>query len=196
MIARRSATRPSTSRSMSAVRRAMGAARATSRSSKRRRNAALSIPASAAASRRRRHRKVVVRRGWRHRRARHLPAERRARVCAPCHSRRADLGGARAGYHDRYRLAVLDEARYFDDGQIETRSTSMARSCRAKCTRRAWFAAIATTGTARISERRATRCAHAATKSICSTDHNTTFTSPDRPAVVARTAICRSAPTC
>ncbi|MBW2403411.1 MAG: HEAT repeat domain-containing protein [Deltaproteobacteria bacterium] len=39
--------------------------------------------------------------------------------CAPCHSRRADLGGAGSGYHDRYRLAVLDEARYFDDGQIQ-----------------------------------------------------------------------------
>ncbi len=39
--------------------------------------------------------------------------------CAPCHSRRADLGGARGAYHDRYRLAVLDEHLYFDDGQIK-----------------------------------------------------------------------------
>jgi len=40
-------------------------------------------------------------------------------TCAPCHSRRADLGGEELGYHDRYRLAVLDELIYFDDGQIE-----------------------------------------------------------------------------
>jgi len=39
--------------------------------------------------------------------------------CAPCHSRRADLGGDVGGYHDRYRLATLDELLYFDDGQIE-----------------------------------------------------------------------------
>jgi len=40
-------------------------------------------------------------------------------TCAPCHSRRADLGGAAAAYHDRYRLAALDEVLYFDDGQIK-----------------------------------------------------------------------------
>jgi predicted CXXCH cytochrome family protein len=40
-------------------------------------------------------------------------------TCAPCHSRRADLGGEELGYHNRYRLAVLDELIYFDDGQIE-----------------------------------------------------------------------------
>jgi len=39
-------------------------------------------------------------------------------ACAPCHSRRADLGGENFGYHDRYRLALLDELLYFDDGQI------------------------------------------------------------------------------
>ncbi|MDH3729127.1 MAG: tetratricopeptide repeat protein, partial [Myxococcales bacterium] len=40
-------------------------------------------------------------------------------TCAPCHSRRADLGGDHGGYHDRYRLAVLDELLYFADGQIK-----------------------------------------------------------------------------
>ena len=40
-------------------------------------------------------------------------------TCAPCHSRRADLGGDHGGYHDRYRLAALDEHLYFDDGQIK-----------------------------------------------------------------------------
>ena len=40
-------------------------------------------------------------------------------TCAPCHSRRADLGGQGPGYHDRYRLAILDELLYFDDGQIK-----------------------------------------------------------------------------
>jgi len=40
-------------------------------------------------------------------------------TCAPCHSRRADLGGASARYHDRYRLAALDQLLYFDDGQIK-----------------------------------------------------------------------------
>jgi Tfp pilus assembly protein PilF len=39
-------------------------------------------------------------------------------TCASCHSRRADLGGG-GGYHDRYRLATLDELLYFDDGQIK-----------------------------------------------------------------------------
>ena len=39
-------------------------------------------------------------------------------TCAPCHSRRADLGGESTSYHDRYRVAALDELLYFDDGQI------------------------------------------------------------------------------
>ena len=39
--------------------------------------------------------------------------------CAPCHSRRADLGSDSGRYHDRYRLAALDELLYFDDGQIQ-----------------------------------------------------------------------------
>ncbi|MEM7433687.1 MAG: cytochrome c3 family protein, partial [Myxococcota bacterium] len=39
-------------------------------------------------------------------------------TCAPCHSRRADLGDDRAGYHNRYRMATLDGDLYFDDGQI------------------------------------------------------------------------------
>lgn len=42
-----------------------------------------------------------------------------AEACAPCHSRRADLGGVFERYHDRYRLALLDELLYFDDGQIQ-----------------------------------------------------------------------------
>jgi predicted CXXCH cytochrome family protein len=41
-----------------------------------------------------------------------------AEACAPCHSRRADLGGEVGHYDDRYRLAVLEELLYFDDGQI------------------------------------------------------------------------------
>jgi len=40
-------------------------------------------------------------------------------TCAPCHSRRADLGGESVRYHDRYRLAALDEELYFNDGQIK-----------------------------------------------------------------------------
>ncbi len=39
-------------------------------------------------------------------------------TCAPCHSRRADLGGEHAAYHDRYRLSFLEDSLYFDDGQI------------------------------------------------------------------------------
>lgn len=42
-----------------------------------------------------------------------------AEACAPCHSRRADLGGDSPRFHDRYRLALLDERLYFDDGQIK-----------------------------------------------------------------------------
>ena len=44
---------------------------------------------------------------------------REPEYCAPCHSRRADLGGADDPFHDRYRLAALDEVLYFDDGQIK-----------------------------------------------------------------------------
>ena len=44
---------------------------------------------------------------------------REPETCAPCHSRRADLGGDFDDYHDRYRLAALDELLYFDDGQIK-----------------------------------------------------------------------------
>ncbi|MGB5694533.1 MAG: HEAT repeat domain-containing protein [Polyangiales bacterium] len=40
-------------------------------------------------------------------------------ACAPCHSRRADLGDDYQRYHDRYRLALLEETLYFDDGQIK-----------------------------------------------------------------------------
>ncbi|MGB5812719.1 MAG: ammonia-forming cytochrome c nitrite reductase subunit c552 [Polyangiales bacterium] len=39
--------------------------------------------------------------------------------CAPCHSRRSDIDDSQLAYHDRYRLAALDEALYFDDGQIK-----------------------------------------------------------------------------
>ena len=38
-------------------------------------------------------------------------------ACAPCHSRRAELGGG-GDYHDRYRLALPLEPLYFADGQI------------------------------------------------------------------------------
>lgn len=40
-------------------------------------------------------------------------------TCAPCHSRRADLGGDGSRYDDRYHLSLLEERLYFDDGQIE-----------------------------------------------------------------------------
>ncbi len=41
-------------------------------------------------------------------------------ICAPCHSRRSDLGPVRgSSFHDRYRLALLDEKLYFADGQIK-----------------------------------------------------------------------------
>lgn len=39
-------------------------------------------------------------------------------ICAPCHSRRSDLGGRSDRFHDRYRLALLEEYLYFPDGQI------------------------------------------------------------------------------
>lgn len=42
-------------------------------------------------------------------------------VCAPCHSRRDDLGtGKGTRYHDRYRLELLAEPLYFPDGQIKS----------------------------------------------------------------------------
>ena len=44
---------------------------------------------------------------------------REPEYCAPCHSRRADLGGDSDRFHDRYRLAALDDLLYFDDGQID-----------------------------------------------------------------------------
>jgi predicted CXXCH cytochrome family protein len=41
-------------------------------------------------------------------------------VCARCHSKRSDLGPEQgASYHDRYRLALLDDDLYFADGQIK-----------------------------------------------------------------------------
>ncbi len=46
------------------------------------------------------------------------PPSDETETCAPCHSRRADLGGDSASYHDRYRVTALDELLYFDDGQI------------------------------------------------------------------------------
>ncbi|MCG8555934.1 MAG: tetratricopeptide repeat protein [Proteobacteria bacterium] len=42
-------------------------------------------------------------------------------ACAPCHSRRADLGpGKGTSYHDRYRLELLEEQLYFPDGQARS----------------------------------------------------------------------------
>ncbi len=39
-------------------------------------------------------------------------------ACAPCHSRRADLGpGHGTSFHDRYRLSLLSEPLYYPDGQ-------------------------------------------------------------------------------
>jgi tetratricopeptide (TPR) repeat protein len=46
------------------------------------------------------------------------PPSDETETCAPCHSRRADLGGESTSFHDRYRVAALDELLYFDDGQI------------------------------------------------------------------------------
>ena len=48
----------------------------------------------------------------------HAPSDELT-TCAPCHSRRADLGDDALDFHDRYRLAALDELLYFDDGQIK-----------------------------------------------------------------------------
>lgn len=40
-------------------------------------------------------------------------------ACAPCHSRRSDLGPGRGeGYHDRYRQSLLEPQLYYPDGQI------------------------------------------------------------------------------
>jgi tetratricopeptide (TPR) repeat protein len=47
------------------------------------------------------------------------PKSAEPEACAPCHSRRADFGGDYDDYHDRYRLALLDDHLYFDDGQID-----------------------------------------------------------------------------
>ena len=46
------------------------------------------------------------------------PGSDELETCAPCHSRRSDLGGPPAEYHDRYRLALLDQGLYHSDGQI------------------------------------------------------------------------------
>jgi predicted CXXCH cytochrome family protein len=41
-------------------------------------------------------------------------------ACAPCHSRRSNLGpGEGASYHDRHGLSLLDENSYFADGQVK-----------------------------------------------------------------------------
>lgn len=40
-------------------------------------------------------------------------------ACAKCHSRRSDLGGDSLDFDDRYRLALLEQALYFPDGQIQ-----------------------------------------------------------------------------
>jgi len=39
-------------------------------------------------------------------------------ACAPCHSRRSDLGGRSSHFQDRYRLELLEDPIYFADGQI------------------------------------------------------------------------------
>lgn len=39
-------------------------------------------------------------------------------ACAPCHSRRSDLGGGFSDFYDRYRIELLEEPLYFADGQI------------------------------------------------------------------------------
>jgi len=39
-------------------------------------------------------------------------------ACAPCHSRRSDLGGSSSDFQDRYRVELLEETSYFADGQI------------------------------------------------------------------------------
>jgi tetratricopeptide (TPR) repeat protein len=42
-------------------------------------------------------------------------------TCGGCHSRRSSLGDSspQADYHDQYRLALLDQGLYFEDGQID-----------------------------------------------------------------------------
>jgi predicted CXXCH cytochrome family protein len=52
----------------------------------------------------------------------HLEGERsdaELESCAPCHSRRAELGPAGASYHDRFRLSLLEAPLYFPDGQVQ-----------------------------------------------------------------------------
>jgi predicted CXXCH cytochrome family protein len=51
----------------------------------------------------------------------HLEGERslaEQETCAPCHSRRAELFPDGASYHDRHRLALLEDPLYFADGQV------------------------------------------------------------------------------
>ncbi len=49
-----------------------------------------------------------------------LAASAELDACAPCHSRRSDLGpGLGNDFHDRYRLALLGDPLYFPDGQIK-----------------------------------------------------------------------------
>jgi predicted CXXCH cytochrome family protein len=45
--------------------------------------------------------------------------EQEQESCAPCHSRRAELAPAGADYHDRFRLALVEEPLYFRDGQVD-----------------------------------------------------------------------------
>jgi tetratricopeptide (TPR) repeat protein len=42
-------------------------------------------------------------------------------TCGGCHSRRSSIGDSspQADYHDQYRLALLDQGLYFEDGQID-----------------------------------------------------------------------------
>lgn len=48
------------------------------------------------------------------------PSDAELETCAPCHSRRSDLGpGAGSTFYDRYRLSLLSERLYFADGQIK-----------------------------------------------------------------------------
>jgi tetratricopeptide (TPR) repeat protein len=48
------------------------------------------------------------------------PNDNELQTCAPCHSRRSDLGvGKGSTFYDRYRLSLLEEQLYFPDGQIK-----------------------------------------------------------------------------
>lgn len=61
-------------------------------------------------------------------------------TCAPCHSRRRPItSDYQPGqpYLDAYVPALLEEGVYYADGQIRKRTTSTARSCKARCTARA-----------------------------------------------------------